>query len=264
MTRRDPRLPLRQIVEHAREAIEMARGASREDLDRDRKLDLSLTRLLEIIGEAAARLPPEERARYPEIPWTDIVGIDKSGVPTDIGSTAHASDFCYMTSHDFLSCWTSLYSIDFYSKLGHYEKVGGLDLRGCVHRTPPLAALPGRRLSVSPLDDAANVLLRIAHTIAHTLDFACALGRIFCRRAQSLVIASLIGHDRFHDFQSCPQVIERGLTCRIGAGGLRHRLVPALERLVLRRKGGCLDLSRGLAQPALLEAGSLELAQHFS
>ena len=75
MTRRDPRLPLRQIVEHAREAIEMARGASREDLDRDRKLDLSLTRLLEIIGEAAARLPPEERARYPEIPWTDIVGM---------------------------------------------------------------------------------------------------------------------------------------------------------------------------------------------
>lgn len=53
----------------------MARGASREDLDRDRKLDLSLTRLLEIIGEAAARLPPEERARYPEIPWTDIVGM---------------------------------------------------------------------------------------------------------------------------------------------------------------------------------------------
>ncbi len=35
--------------------------------------------------------------------WDDIVGIDKSGVPTDIGSTAHASDFCYMTSHDFLS-----------------------------------------------------------------------------------------------------------------------------------------------------------------
>jgi uncharacterized protein with HEPN domain len=75
MTRRDPLLPLRQIVEHAREAIEMARGAFREDLDRDRKLDLSLTRLLEIIGEAAARLPPEERARYPEIPWTDIVGM---------------------------------------------------------------------------------------------------------------------------------------------------------------------------------------------
>jgi glycine/D-amino acid oxidase-like deaminating enzyme len=30
--------------------------------------------------------------------WDDIVGIDKSGIPTDIGSTAHASDFCYTTS----------------------------------------------------------------------------------------------------------------------------------------------------------------------
>ena len=60
--------------------------------------------------------------------WTDIVGIDKSGVPTDIGSTAHASDFCYMTSHDFLSCWSSLYSIDFYDKLGHYERIGGLEV----------------------------------------------------------------------------------------------------------------------------------------
>lgn len=60
--------------------------------------------------------------------WTDIVGIDKSGIPTDIGSTAHASDFCYTTSHDFLSCWTTLYSIDFYEKMGHYARIGGLEV----------------------------------------------------------------------------------------------------------------------------------------
>src|SRR5690606_36370551 len=56
------------------------------------------------------------------------VGIDKSGIPTDIGSAAHASDFCYTTSHDFLSCWTTLYSIDFYDRLGHYDRVGGLEV----------------------------------------------------------------------------------------------------------------------------------------
>ncbi len=60
--------------------------------------------------------------------WDGIVGIDKSAIPTDIGSTAHASDFCYTTSHDFLSCWTTLYSIDFYEKLGHYARVGGLEV----------------------------------------------------------------------------------------------------------------------------------------
>ena len=60
--------------------------------------------------------------------WDDIVGIDKSGVPTDIGSTAHASDFCYATAHDFLTCWTTLYSIDFFEKMGHYAKIGGLEI----------------------------------------------------------------------------------------------------------------------------------------
>ncbi|TIS23268.1 MAG: FAD-binding oxidoreductase, partial [Mesorhizobium sp.] len=42
--------------------------------------------------------------------------------------TAHASDFCYTTSHDFLSCWTTLYSIDFYEKMGHYARIGGLEV----------------------------------------------------------------------------------------------------------------------------------------
>ncbi|MDH4990436.1 FAD-dependent oxidoreductase [Aquamicrobium lusatiense] len=60
--------------------------------------------------------------------WDDIVGIDKSGIPTDIGSTAHASDFCYATSHDFLSCWTTLYSIEFFERMGHYARVGGLEV----------------------------------------------------------------------------------------------------------------------------------------
>jgi len=60
--------------------------------------------------------------------WDDIVGIDKSSVPTDIGSTSHASDFCYATAHDFLTCWTTLYSIDFFEKMGNYAKTGGLEV----------------------------------------------------------------------------------------------------------------------------------------
>ena len=60
--------------------------------------------------------------------WSDVVGIDKSAIPTDIGSTSHASDFCYTTSHDFLSCWTTRYSIDFFEKRGRYARVGGLEV----------------------------------------------------------------------------------------------------------------------------------------
>jgi uncharacterized protein with HEPN domain len=53
----------------------MVRGKTRPDLDRDRLLNLALVRLLEIVGEAASRMPQEERARHPEIPWSDIVSL---------------------------------------------------------------------------------------------------------------------------------------------------------------------------------------------
>jgi len=60
--------------------------------------------------------------------WDDIVGIDKSAIPTDIGSTAHASDFCYATAHDQMTCHTTMYSINFFEQRGRYEKVGGLEV----------------------------------------------------------------------------------------------------------------------------------------
>ena len=46
--------------------------------------------------------------------WENIVGLDTSSIPTDVGSTAHASDFCYATAHDHMTCHTTMYSIDFY------------------------------------------------------------------------------------------------------------------------------------------------------
>ena len=52
--------------------------------------------------------------------WDDIVGLEKSAIPTDIGSTSHASDFCYMTTHDKLNVFTSTYSREFYKKRGNY------------------------------------------------------------------------------------------------------------------------------------------------
>ncbi|MFW6345523.1 MAG: FAD-dependent oxidoreductase, partial [Halomonas sp.] len=60
--------------------------------------------------------------------WTNLVGLEKAALPSDIGSTAHASDFCYMTSHDRLTCWTTTYSQRFYEAMGHYHKVGGLEI----------------------------------------------------------------------------------------------------------------------------------------
>jgi uncharacterized protein with HEPN domain len=45
------------MLDHAREAVEMARGRKRADLDADRQFNLALVRLIEIIGEAANRVP---------------------------------------------------------------------------------------------------------------------------------------------------------------------------------------------------------------
>jgi uncharacterized protein with HEPN domain len=62
MPRHEPRIPLRHMLDHAREAYALIQNKSREDLDADRPLNLALVRLLEIIGEAASRVSPEERA----------------------------------------------------------------------------------------------------------------------------------------------------------------------------------------------------------
>ncbi|MDI5984271.1 FAD-dependent oxidoreductase [Halomonas sp. M4R5S39] len=63
-----------------------------------------------------------------ELGWDNLVGLDKSALPSDIGSTSHASDFCYMTSHDKMSCYTTTYSRRFYERLGHYRRIGGLEV----------------------------------------------------------------------------------------------------------------------------------------
>ena len=72
MSRRKPMVYIHHMHDHAREAVEMALGRSRRDLDTDRMLNLSLTRLMEVIGEASRRVPHEFRSNYPQVPWRDI------------------------------------------------------------------------------------------------------------------------------------------------------------------------------------------------
>ena len=75
MTRHDDATRLRHMLDHAEEAIKMAGGRRREDLDADRQLNLSLVRLLEIVGEAAARVSPSTRGQISAIPWPEVVGL---------------------------------------------------------------------------------------------------------------------------------------------------------------------------------------------
>jgi len=75
MSRHKSDLRLRHMLDHAKEAVAMARGRTRAELDSDRQLNLSLVRLLEIVGEAAGRVSAEERTRHVDIPWQEIVGL---------------------------------------------------------------------------------------------------------------------------------------------------------------------------------------------
>jgi uncharacterized protein with HEPN domain len=63
------------MLDHAREAVDLAKGKTRADLANTRLLQLGLVRLVEIVGEAAAGMPREGRAKYPAIPWQDVVGM---------------------------------------------------------------------------------------------------------------------------------------------------------------------------------------------
>ena len=75
MAKPDATISLCQMLDYSREAVGMMQGQVRADLDTDRKLNLALVRLLEILGEAANRVPPSDRAKYPQIPWPQLVSL---------------------------------------------------------------------------------------------------------------------------------------------------------------------------------------------
>ncbi|HEV3415401.1 MAG TPA: HepT-like ribonuclease domain-containing protein [Pirellulales bacterium] len=75
MTRRDDTIRIENMLDHSREAVELANGKSRADLDDNRVFNLALTRLLEIVGEAAARVSQVTRDKYSQIPWLAIAGL---------------------------------------------------------------------------------------------------------------------------------------------------------------------------------------------
>jgi uncharacterized protein with HEPN domain len=74
MTPRDA-VSIRQMLDHADEASRLAAGRDRADLDKDRLFQLATTRLLEIVGEAAARVSPGTRSLYPHVAWPQIVAL---------------------------------------------------------------------------------------------------------------------------------------------------------------------------------------------
>jgi uncharacterized protein with HEPN domain len=66
---------LRDILDRARIAQGMIVGKDRAALDTDVTLALALTRLIEVIGEAASGISMETRDSLSSIPWRNIIGM---------------------------------------------------------------------------------------------------------------------------------------------------------------------------------------------
>ena len=75
MSRHDPTLTLRQIVEFAGEVADLVSDRSRLDLQHNREFRRALERCIELIGEAVTRLGDDWRALHPQVPWRQIIAM---------------------------------------------------------------------------------------------------------------------------------------------------------------------------------------------
>ncbi|OHB67919.1 MAG: hypothetical protein A2Y77_03530 [Planctomycetes bacterium RBG_13_62_9] len=75
MTQHSDGVRLQHMLAHASEAVDMVRGKRRDDLVRNRMLQLALVRLVEIVGEAATQVSIEGQKRHSSIPWQVVRGM---------------------------------------------------------------------------------------------------------------------------------------------------------------------------------------------
>ncbi|CUS03026.2 conserved protein of unknown function [Candidatus Promineifilum breve] len=66
---------LRDILNAIQDAQSFVKGIDLEDFLANKEKQYAVIRALEIIGEAAAQIPQEVRARYPKPPWREMVGM---------------------------------------------------------------------------------------------------------------------------------------------------------------------------------------------
>ena len=70
MTPPDDLIRIQHLHEAAEKALAFTRGKSRQDLEDDELLRLALTKLVEIVGEAAKQVSEPTRLANPAVPWS--------------------------------------------------------------------------------------------------------------------------------------------------------------------------------------------------
>ena len=72
---RTPQQRLRDMRDHAIEAITILKGATHFELLKDRKTFLAISQSLLIVGEAAHHVPVAVRTYFPQLMWGRIIGL---------------------------------------------------------------------------------------------------------------------------------------------------------------------------------------------
>jgi uncharacterized protein with HEPN domain len=64
---------LNDILESIADIRDFTAGTTKEDFYKDKKTIKAVVRSLEVIGEAASKMPQNVRDSYPEIPWQETI-----------------------------------------------------------------------------------------------------------------------------------------------------------------------------------------------
>ncbi|MCJ7568049.1 MAG: DUF86 domain-containing protein [Anaerolineales bacterium] len=75
MVEREYRDFIIDMIEAADLVASFIQGMNEEQFLADKKTQFAVVRALEIIGEAAKKVPDSIRTRYPDLPWREISGM---------------------------------------------------------------------------------------------------------------------------------------------------------------------------------------------
>jgi len=75
MVEREYRDFIIDMIEAADMVASFIQGMNKDQFLADKKTQFAVVRALEIIGEAAKKVPDSIRSRYPDLPWREISGM---------------------------------------------------------------------------------------------------------------------------------------------------------------------------------------------
>ena len=75
MGKRMPKLYLMDILESARRIEDYIGDLSFEEFEKDKKTIDAVVRNFEILGEASNNVPEDLKAKHPDVPWKQMIGM---------------------------------------------------------------------------------------------------------------------------------------------------------------------------------------------